>query len=302
VNPTHAAAADRVVRDLLSRLNVPTKSPGGGAALADERAGTQGHGAASHKPVDDSEVEALTPRELAAFEAAVTAVVDPTLVAAIKSAPGGMIGFLEALAKGQTINGIDEAKFVAMWNNSADEAWLKDRFRAVMPGDHEWIPSNQIEAVVAKAKSSPEGVAWVDLQNELRSPTPSVIFNEAHSKQDATHTYLQAHVGALYLQENGKPVMQTVREAEFHDELRAAFAQATTIPHAIDLLQAIMTTWMWKGEKLSKPLVPGLIDSVNKPIDEAQLTSERAATYGAILQKFVDIRAKFANKGPAGKK
>jgi hypothetical protein len=293
-NHTHGPAADRVVRDLLNRLNVPIA---GVASHHAQELTTTDSAADSAKKVDDSEVEALNPKELAAFEAAVKAVVDPTLLAAIKSAPGGMIGFLETIADGGKVGDIDEAAFVTMWNNSADEAWLKDRFRAVMPGDHEWIPSNQIEEVTAKAKGTAEKASdWVDLQNELRSPTPTVIFNEAHSKQDATNTYLQAHVGALYVEENGKPVMQTVREAEFHDALRAAFTSAKTIPQAIDMLQAVMVEWMWKGEALSKPLVPGLMDSVNKPIDEATLTSERAATYGAILQKFTDIRTKFAGK------
>ncbi len=297
-NDTHGPAADRVVRDLLNRLNVPIA---GVASHHAEELTTQDP-ARSTKKVDDSEVEALDPKELAAFEAAVKAVVDPTLLAAIKGAPGGMIGFLETIADGGKVAGIDEAAFVTMWNNSADEAWLKDRFRAVMPGDHEWIPSNQIEEVTAKAKGTSEKASdWVDLQNELRSSTPSVIFNEAHSKQDASHTYLQAHVGALYVEVNGKPVMQTVREAEFHDDLRKAFAAAAkTIPQANDLLQAVMEAWMWKGEALSKPLVPGLMNSVNKPIDEATLTSERAATYGAILKKFTDIRAKFAATKPAG--
>jgi hypothetical protein len=276
---------------------LPAFDPYTASHHAQELTATQDQATETKKPVDDSEVEALNPQELAAFEAAVKAVVDPTLLAAIKSASGGMIGFLETIANGGIVGGIDEAKFVTMWNNSADEAWLKDRFRAVSPGDHEWIPSNQIEEITVKAKGTSEKASdWVDLQNELRSPTPSVIFNEAHSKQDANNTYLQAHVGALYLEENGKPVMQTVREAEFHDDLRQAFAAAANIPQAIDMLQAVMVMWMWKGEALSKPLVPGLMDSVNKPIDEATLTSQRAATYGAILQKFADIRTKFAGE------
>lgn len=300
-----SAAGDRVVRDLISRLNVPTHESSESSQAHEGEARTDMAAAAAptvHKrPIEDSEVEALNPRELAAFEAAVQKVVDPKLVAAIKSAPNGMIGFLETIAKGGTVGGIDEAAFVTMWNSSADEAWLKDKFRAVMPGDHEWIPSNEIAEVVQKAKADPAGVAWVDLQNELRSTTNTVIFNEAHSKQDASYTYLQGHVGALYLETNGKGIMQTVREAEFHDDLRAAFKGAANLPQAIDMLQAVMVTWMWQGDALSKPLHPDLRDSVNKPIDEAALTANRKQVYGTIVQKFADIRAKFAGKVPTGR-
>jgi hypothetical protein len=201
---------------------------------------------------------------------------------------------MKAMAAGKTIDGINEEKFVQLWNTSADEAWLKDKFRAADPGKHEWIPSNQIEAVTEKAKKSPEGARWVDLQNELRSPTNQVIFGakQAIDAPDGQGLLLQGHVGALYL--NG--VMQTKQEAAFHDELRAAFAAGKDIGDCVDKLKLVMLDWMWKGDKLPKALHPNLEDSMNKPIDEKALQHDRAAHFTEMTKLFDSIKAKFAKK------
>ena len=285
----HAPAADAAVRRLLQRLGVSDGTPRGAEATARMASQPQ-----HQKPVEDSEVEALSHNELRAFEARLTASIDPNLVAAIK-ASGGIVAFMKAMAAGKTIDGINEEKFVQLWNTSADEAWLKDKFRAADDGMHEWIPSNQIEAVVEKAKTSKEGATWVDLQNELRSPTNTVIFGpkEGIAAPDGKGLLLQGHVGALYL----KGVMQTKKEAEFHDQLRAAFAAAKDIGDCVDKLKLVMLNWMWTGEKLPQPLHPDLQDSVGKPIDEAKLQSSRASTFHEMTTLFDNIKAKFAGGG-----
>jgi hypothetical protein len=219
-----------------------------------------------------------------------TAGIDPTLVAAIKAA-GGMVPFMKDMAAGKTIGGVDEAKFEQMWNSSADEAWLKDKFRAVSPSMHEWIPSNEVEAVVEKAKAAPGGASWIDLQNELRSPTNQVIFAPAKSSSMSPEgtLVLRGHVGAIYL--NG--VMQTVDEAKFHDELRAAFTAAKDIGNAVDMLKAVMVEWMWEGDALPKPLDPNLQDSVKKPIDEKALINDRKQHYDAMSTLFDTLKTKY---------
>lgn len=285
------AAGDAAVRRLLARLGI-ADGPAGARSVAAAKPGQ------APKPVDDSEVEALTPRDQAVFEAKVAQAADSGLVSAVKSM--GMVPFLKAIAAGKTVQGINEAKFEALWNNAVDEAWLKDRFRAVDPGMHEWIPSNEVEAVVQRAKSPahPGGAAWIDLQNELRSDTSQVIFapakvNLTASEGGKPRQMLQGHVGALYF--NG--VMQTKEEAAFHDELRAAFASAGTIPDAVDKLKAVMAAWMWKGEPLPKPLPDKLQDSGGKPIDEKHMVSTRAAVFGQMSSLFDHIKAKFGAAG-----
>ncbi len=280
-----ASPADTAkVAALLQRLGV---DPHGGkqAAALDAKSAAE-----PQKPVTDDEIEGLSPQLHAMFMAKLTASIDPTLVAAIKTA-GGMVPFMKDMAAGKTIGGVDEAKFEQMWNVSADEAWLKDKFRAVDPSMHEWIPSNEVEAIVQKAKTAPGGAAWIDLQNELRSPTNQVIFEPSKSSSMSPQgtLVLRGHVGAIYL--NG--VMQTVDEAKFHDELRAAFTASKDIANAVDLLKAVMLEWMWKGDALPKPLDPDLQNSVKQPIDEKALVADRVSNFTAMSALFDALKAKY---------
>jgi hypothetical protein len=289
-----ASSADAAkVGALLKRLGIdPHGDQANASTELDARSGVK-----PPKPVTDDEIEGLSPELHALFMAKLTASIDPTLVAAIKTA-GGMVPFMKDMAAGQTIGGIDEAKFEQMWNVSADEAWLKDKFRAVDPSMHEWIPSNEVEAIVQKAKTAPGGASWIDLQNELRSPTNQVIFEPAKSSSISPQgtLVLRGHVGAIYL--NG--VMQTVDEAEFHDELRAAFSASKDIGNAVDLLKAVMLKWMWTGDALPKPLDPNLQNSVKQPIDEKALIADRVSHFTAMSALFDALKTKYGGGGAHG--
>jgi hypothetical protein len=286
-----ASPADAAkVGALLQRLGIASQGgPAQGSGELDLKSGVA--------PVTDDEIEALSPKLHELFVAKLTASIDPTLVAAIKTA-GGMVPFMKDMAAGKTIGGIDEAKFEQMWNVSADEAWLKDKFRAVDPSMHEWIPSNEVEAVVQKAKTAPGGASWIDLQNELRSPTNQVIFEPSKSSSISPEgtLVLRGHVGAIYL--NG--VMQTVDEAAFHDELRAAFSAAKDIANAVDLLKAVMLEWMWTGDALPKPLDPNLQNSVKQPIDEKALVADRVSHFTAMSALFDTLKAKYGGASGGG--
>ncbi len=290
-----ASPADTAkVAALLQRLGVDPH--GGGQAKASAELDSKS-AMEPPKPVTDDEIEGLSPQLHAMFAAKLTASIDPTLVAAIKTA-GGMVPFMKDMAAGKTIGGINEAKFEQMWNVSADEAWLKDKFRAVDPSMHEWIPSNEVEAIVQKAKTAPGGASWIDLQNELRSPTNQVIFEPSKSSSMSPQgtLVLRGHVGAIYL--NG--VMQTVDEATFHDELRAAFTASKDIANAVDLLKAVMLEWMWKGDALPKPLDPSLENSVKQPIDEKALVADRVSHFTAMSTLFDTLKAKYGGGGGGG--
>jgi len=292
-SPKPSSADNAAVDQLLHRLGIETDASRG-ANASHEVMGSH----APPAPVTDDEIEALSPRLHALFEAKLTAGIDQTLVTAIKTA-GGMVPFMKDMAAGKTIAGVNEAAFVKMWNVSADEAWLKDKFRAVSPSMHEWIPSNEVAAVVEKAKTAPGGPAWIDLQNELRSPTNQVIFSPAKSSHDVTEAgkdslVLHGHVGAIYL----RGVMQTKDEAAFHDELRAAFTSTTDLGKAVDLLKAVMAEWMWKGDALPKPLDPDLENSVKQPIDEKAMIADRVEHFTEMSKLFDNLKVKYGGHTP----
>lgn len=204
---------------------------------------------------------------------------------------GGVVPFMKAMAEGETAAGIDHADFSALWEKQDNEDWLKDQFRAVSPNMHEWIPTNQMEAVVAKAKNSHEGAKWIDVHNELRSPTQHVIFHpetSSHEAADGT-LVLHGHVGAIYL--GSSP--QIKDQGDFHDELREIFLNATDLASAIDGLREVMEKWVWDGKPPPKPLSGDLRDSMGRPIDQKALMADRSVHFANMRQMFHDLKAKY---------
>lgn len=203
-----------------------------------------------------------------------------------------MVPFMKAMAGNQTVAGIDHAQFDALWEHQENEDWLKDQFRAVSPNMHEWIPSNEIQAMVARAKTSEEGANWIDLHNELRSPTSHVIF----SPEASSHTtpddklVLHGHVGAIYL--DASP--QIKDQGDFHDELRDEFHNAPDLGSAVDGLKGVLDKWVWDGKPLPKPLSPAIKDSMGRPIDQTALMAERAKRHGEMRQMFDNMKARHA--------
>ena len=95
------------------------------------------------------------------------------------------------------------------------------------PGTHEWIPTNLIPQVVARASTTRdlfEAASWVWLHTHLRTPTEMLVFNPDYRSTEAPlpgnrkGRSLQGHSGALYraeADETGRVryVAQTVGQA-----------------------------------------------------------------------------------------
>ncbi|GAA2057350.1 hypothetical protein GCM10009757_36080 [Streptomyces cheonanensis] len=149
---------------------------------------------------------------------------DPDLMVAVQEA-GGIVQFLEGMLRSREVNGITKERFEQLWNKGgATVAWLKDQFRAKMPGHHEWIPSNMILEVLDAAISHFDAgrvqgaLDWLLLHNELRSRTNLVIWK----RPEGLSSPPAGHVGSFYHKDEDKSVLTDGTEA-FHDALREIF-------------------------------------------------------------------------------
>ncbi|MFF9144769.1 hypothetical protein ACF1BN_07925 [Streptomyces sp. NPDC014861] len=116
-----------------------------------------------------------------------------------------IINFLKAMVEKGEAGGMKSDKFLELWGVGANAEWVKDRFRDVASGRHEWIPSNYIGRVLEiaiKAKESHHvdvAKGWITLQSSLRSFTCDVIWDlRVHSETTAVNAgNLHAHTGAF---------------------------------------------------------------------------------------------------------
>jgi Domain of unknown function (DUF4157) len=192
---------------------------------------------------------------------------DPVLVAALG---GGIIPFLTAMATTGSSGGIDDARLKTLWTVQANVDLMKDRFRAAMPDSHEWIPSNFIPEVVARAgvaravneESGKAAALWIEIQHEWRTPTKNLIFKPEGDRRrefddmvdqpDGTRisqhfVVLQGHAGAVYaMAEEGslakRSVPQTKGQPTWHDALRSRFVSGTAIANSRDAVRSIISS------------------------------------------------------------
>lgn len=137
-----------------------------------------------------------------------------------------IVNFLKRMVEvGGELNGLKSDDFMRLWAVGANAEWVKDKFREVAPGRHEWIPSNYIGRVLETAISAraSHGVdvakGWITLQNALRSFTCDVIWDlrvdadttevtadnlHVHTGGFAENTY-SAHADPVY---HGDPAMR----------------------------------------------------------------------------------------------
>ena len=143
------------------------------------------------------------------------------------------------------------------WGWPNNEAWIRDKFR-LGGGQHEWIPTNYIGEVIARARQELQpgedekgarivpgaAVRWVRFHNRFRSPTNLIIYKpeglalreiDYAGPGGATSTVavLQGHVGAVYapVKESGylpksdpdRIKQQTKYQDGWHNELRKIF-------------------------------------------------------------------------------
>ncbi|WP_237693819.1 hypothetical protein [Streptomyces sp. SID2888] len=136
-----------------------------------------------------------------------------------------IVNFLKRMVEpGGEVGGLNSSEFLRLWAVGANAGWVKDRFREVAPGRHEWIPSNYIGRVLETAISVREahGVdvakGWITLQNSLRSFTCDVIWDlqvnsettevsagnfHVHTGGFAENTY-SAHADPIYHGDPGR--------------------------------------------------------------------------------------------------
>ena len=203
--------------------------------------------------------------------------------------PGGVVDFMTTMSKKgyvQTEKGkVTLTQFKQVWKDKDDSKWVEDKFRDADDGKHEWIPSNYIPNVIDRAHSAKEGVAWVELQHKMRSPTNLILFKP--SKWDVVDkggkTLIpQGHSGAAFDKVTGFAL--TEHQAEFHDELRKVFDGSKTIQDTVVGMKTVVAKWVWDGEPLKYPIAKNVVTHDGKPLGpNAHAQQVQRAAYAEIM-------------------
>jgi len=215
-----------------------------------------------------------------------------------------MLGMATARAAG----GMSHADFETAWGNQDNVNFLKDQFRAADPGKHEWIPSNMIRDVIARAHTTGDAekaAAWVELHHKLRCDTSHLIYLPSYTVEtteiDGAHVHvLSGHSGALYLEDAGKskPAPSTFKQGTWHDELRKAFSDSTSIVGCIDDLRARFKATIWNGtDALPDNVFKKYVDSTGKPIDWSTLAKDQADRFKDVDKVFLACRTQLEKFG-----
>ncbi|MFH8374742.1 hypothetical protein ACH4A7_14575 [Streptomyces cyaneofuscatus] len=163
---------------------------------------------------------------------------DPDLVAAVTGAERDthppILAFLYNMVEFGIEGKITWRRFHEIWNSDGDSsAWIKDRFRSIATGQHEWIPSNYIRPILQTAVEEKnkatlnDGLNWVTLQHHLRSRTGMVLWQIVGS--DGQTLDPGGHVGSFYeayTNRDGEARYKSVMTDgthDFHEKLRTAF-------------------------------------------------------------------------------
>jgi hypothetical protein len=231
---------------------------------------------------------------------------DADLKAAVQNA-GGIVPFMDAIAKGQEFSiknkVINRQELNRLWRTAANKTWLGGRFRAADPGKHEWIPTDLMLEVIARAAEDvPQGIEtakWIMLQHELRSDTSWVVFKPSKAKTETVEgqpfVVLQGHSGTLTYERDGRRIAATVGQADFHNDLRNAF-RGKTVAGALAALEQVFQNWVWNGqEALPGNLNPTLQDSNQQSIvlNLASFKANQAQYYSNIQTMFATLKNKY---------
>jgi hypothetical protein len=181
----------------------------------------------------------------------------------------GIIEFLVRIAKGQSPGGISEARLEELWGQRINRDYIKGAFRSASPGMHEWIPTNYIPNVLARASDAVEGqetletaALWVRVHHAWRSETTNLIFTpEFSSRTENGATVLQGHSGAVYIgRTQGRPSPQTYKQGDWHNRLRDIFDTTSFRADSVSTVQALLqrvqyyvgeTIWTGSGAQTS---------------------------------------------------
>ncbi|MFC5150362.1 HPC2 multi-domain protein [Streptomyces amakusaensis] len=151
----------------------------------------------------------------------------------LKQAAGGrVVEFLKEMAEYGKSKEMAMERLVELWDEpgagrNPHRAWLKDEFRGA-GGLHEWIPTNQmIKMLDTGVRQKKEGlgtaVAWIELQDKLRSFTTDVIWDlrVTRNMTEIRSHDMDAHVGA-FVNYDGNPIYNG-RDQKWHKPLREYF-------------------------------------------------------------------------------
>ncbi|MDT7844921.1 phage tail protein [Streptomyces justiciae] len=243
--------------------------------------------------------------------------VNPMVSAAVTAA-GGIVPFLREMVRGSS-GGVTWAQLSALWTSSpATKNWVKDRFRDVASGSHEWIPTGFIPQVVETAMAVfargdvDNALRWITAHTSLRSPTNYVLHKldivptrapRGVSARDSrlTKVTVSGHVGAFRVPDPDDPTRMvtagTIGTEAFHDWLRAEFTANSGLGPAgfISYLQGRLSLHVWDGsvadvpdEALDQPV--GMLYRVAPGVDVAltlnQLALRQRLNWQRIQQQF----------------
>lgn len=185
----------------------------------------------------------------------------------------GIHPFLLAMGNNQTVGTITPARFDELWKapGGANKDFIASRFR-VPTGMHEWIPTNYIPDVLARARTAreEEGIEaatfWVKLHTEWRTPTELLIYKPSTGTRSITLagrrvSVLQGHVGSVYAPADdagatATPQQQTIGQGPWHDRLRDIFDANKTVggtsraavEAVITQIRTFADNTVWRGE------------------------------------------------------
>ncbi|MEV6874227.1 hypothetical protein [Amycolatopsis sp. NPDC051128] len=205
----------------------------------------------------------------------------------------GIIQFLKNMATGQTMTvtqgsvtgTIGMPEFETAWGKSKSKKYVKDKFRDVSDGNHEWIPTNYILKVTERARDFAEGTKWIDLQDDLRTETFLIVYSPAKQAPDKVQDKLpgdakkrhysvpHGHVGAVYYPTVSRANKKDSGSGRFHNDLRAAFRGASTVKASAQAAYAVATEWIWDGSAMTPDIHPSCVDK-----NGDQVTAGRQAT------------------------
>jgi hypothetical protein len=188
-----------------------------------------------------------------------------------------IIKFLDAMASGSPLaykkDGanytVDMAAFELSWRDTDTRNWVKEKFRDVLDGTHEWLPCEHIVTVVQKqaaANLTQSGHEWIKLQNDMRSPTQQIVYHPdkiqpkiVKEKQpdgsEREYSVPQGHVGAVYYPTVASANQQVVGRGRFHRALHDAFMTGTTPKEVAQNAYNVAMDWAWNG---ISPITPDI--------------------------------------------
>ncbi|HEX6290133.1 MAG TPA: hypothetical protein VFZ66_13125 [Herpetosiphonaceae bacterium] len=257
---------------------------------------------------------------------------DAGIYAVVTGCPGNnnyerVLAFMGGMATSGEVSGYRLAHFERDWQSTKNSRWIRNQLRMGEGAAHEWIPCDQMLAIVkthfeAKAGGAPEP-GWIELQNLLRSPTTSVIFNPATCDseeevvyddsgaraREATIKTLQGHSGAIYVKrlKDGRVSSKACTQAQegssgFHGHLRTAFeagratrgSNTERLVATIRGIYAVYKRWVWDGRTIPRDLWQGPYfrePGMRTSLTISELAEGQREAFAAIRAKFAEVAA-----------